>query len=318
MGILYIDRKELELKVDGKAIAFYAGKKREGVVPLAPLKRVIIVGNIKLEASVLHKLAKSNISVIFLSGKRLHFAGVLHGRIHRNGLLRLKQYAKTQTPFVIQISAEIIEKKLKKQVEFLRSLAEARKKIRHELTKSAQCIEQIINQVKALPEIESLRGLEGSAANAYYRAFTLLFPPSLGFRGRVRRPPTDPVNSLLSLTYTFVHFEMVREIECIGLDPLIGFYHSFEYGRESLACDLVEPFRPDVDLFVYEIFKEEKLTASDFFKENPRQACYLKKNSRKNYFLLYEAWAQEQRSKWREEVENLARRISDGEDTLFD
>lgn len=134
----------------------------------------------------------------------------------------------------------------------------------------------------------------------------------------MRRPPTDPVNSLLSLIYTFVHFEMVREIECIGLDPLIGFYHSFEYGRESLACDLVEPFRPDVDRFVYDIFKEEKLNISDFYKENNHQACYLKKSSRRNFFLLYETWAQEQRSKWKEEVENLARRISDGSDPLFD
>ncbi len=318
MGTLYIDRKDLELKVDGKAIAFYSGKKREGVVPLGPIKRAIIVGNVKLNASVLHKLAFYNISTLFLSGKKLHFAGILHGRFHKNGLLRLKQYEKSKTPFALKLAAELIAKKLEKQALFLQEMAGVRREIRHELLKASETIKGIFNQVQAQPNIDSLMGLEGSAANAYYRAFSLLFPPSLEFHSRVRRPPTDPVNALLSLTYTLLHFEMVREIECIGLDPIIGFYHSFDYGRESLACDLVEPFRPDVDRFVFNVFKEAQLGLGDFSKERSNNSCYLKKNSRKKYFQIYESWAQTQRPLWADETKNLARRIADGSDALFE
>lgn len=317
MGTLYIDRKDLELKIDGQAIAFYSKNKREGIVPLGPLKRVVIASNVKLSASVLHKLAFNNIPVLFLYGKRLHFSGILHGRLHRNGLLRLKQYEKSQTAFALIIASELVEKKLQKQKEFLEEMLESRKDIRAELIKSIEIIKGIIDQVKQTPNIDSLRGLEGGAANAYYRALSLLFPPSFAFHSRVRRPPTDPINALLSLTYTFLHFEMVRELECLGLDPLIGYYHSFEYGRESLACDLVEPFRPDVDRFVYNLFKGEQLTANDFKKE-ANGACYLKKTSRQKFFRLYESWAQNQRSLWTEEVRNLARRIADGPDALFD
>ncbi|MDH7514066.1 MAG: CRISPR-associated endonuclease Cas1 [Clostridiales bacterium] len=318
MGTLYIDRKDLELRVDGKAIALYLGNKREGVVPLGPLKRVIIVGNVRLNASVLHKLASYNISALFLSGKRLRFAGILHGRLHRNGLIRLKQYEKIHTPFALITAVELIEKKLEKQKEFLIERAEQRNDIKHDLLRAVRTIDEIIRQVRQHPNLNSLRGLEGSAANAYYRAFSLLFAPSLGFHARVRRPPTDPVNAMLSLTYTFLHFEMVREIECIGLDPVIGYYHTFEYGRESLACDLVEPFRPNVDCFVYSIFKGEQLRTSDFAKENSNNSCYLKKKSRKKYFFLYESWAQSQRELWQDEVRKLARRIADGADSLFD
>jgi len=318
MGTLYIDRKDLELKLEGKAITFYAGNKREGIVPLALIKRVIIVGNIKIETSILHKLASNNISVIFLTGKRLHFAGILHGRVRRNGLLRLAQYEKVRTQFALKISSEIVGKKLRKQAEFLRKIGDTRKALRHELYRTAMSIENIIKQVEEQPDIEILRGLEGSAASVYYKAFTQIFPSHLEFRGRVRRPPTDPVNALLSLTYTILHFEIVREIECIGLDPIIGYYHSIEYGRESLACDLVEPFRVDVDHFVYEVFKKEKLRTNDFTKEGNNEACYLRKDSRRKYFSLYESWAQQQRPLWREEVENLARRISDGADPLFE
>lgn len=317
MGTLYIDRKDLEIKVDGQAIAFYSKKKREGLVPLGPLKRVIIVGNIKLDAAVLHKLALNNISVLFLCGKRLRFAGILHGRLHRHGLLRLKQYEKCQTPFALIIASELIEKKLQRQKAFLEEMLEFRREIRAELIKSIDVIKGIIEQIKQTPNIDSLRGLEGSAANAYYRGLTLLFPPSFGFQARVRRPPTDPINALLSLTYTLLHFEMVREIECLGLDPFIGFYHAFEYGRESLACDLVEPFRPEVDRFVFNLIKNEQLAQSDFKKE-ANGACYLKKTSRSKFFLLYESWAQNQRPLWAEEGRNLARRIADGSDAVFD
>src|SRR4030067_2952405 len=94
MGTLYIDRKELHIKLDGDALAFYANGERDVIVPINPLDRVIMVGNITLETSVLNRLANDNISVLFLSGKRNKFCGMLHGKLHNNGLLRVKQYEK--------------------------------------------------------------------------------------------------------------------------------------------------------------------------------------------------------------------------------
>jgi CRISPR-associated protein Cas1 len=124
------------------------------------------------------------------------------------------------------------------------------------------------------------------------------------------------VNAVLSLCYTLLHYEMVREIESIGLDPTIGFYHQFDYGRESLACDLVEPYRPDVDTFVYELFRTRHLTARDFAEDDERPGCYLKKGSRRRFYPAYEEWARGMRPQWVEEVRNLARRIMDGQDPL--
>jgi len=112
MGTLYIDRKELLLKLDGQAIAFYSNNVREGIVPINPLKRVIIVGNVLLETSVLNKLASEGKSVLFLSGKRLSYRGILHGRLHSNGSLRVKQYEKSLTSFNKEIAVYLIRKKL--------------------------------------------------------------------------------------------------------------------------------------------------------------------------------------------------------------
>jgi CRISPR-associated protein Cas1 len=319
MGTLYIDRKDLYLKLDGEAIAFYSKREREGSVPMNPLKRVVMVGNIVVESSVLNKLSQKGISVLFLSGKRLRFCGILHGRLHNNGILRVKQYEKSLSEdFVLQIAVEIVKRKILGQKELLIDIKESRPELRFALTKAICTLQGILNDIERENiNIDTLRGLEGGASSAYFSAFTQAFAGSLGFRGRNKRPPEDPVNAMLSLCYTLVHFEFVREIEVAGLDPVIGFYHQFDYGRESLACDLVESYRPEVDRFVWLLFKERRFTGRDFTMDDERPGCYLKKGGRQKFYPIYEEWAKERRKLWTDEVRSIARRILDGKESLY-
>ena len=323
MGTLYIDRKDAHIKLDGNALAFYSSGDRQGIVPIKPLKRVVIMGNITIDASVLHRLADNDISVLFLSGKRGRFCGMLHGRLHNNGLLRIRQYEKLievsddgRSSFPVMFSIDIVLRKIKAQADLLREVINARTDLRFPLKTASDTLEKVmdsINNLPGIPVIDTLRGYEGGASATYFSAYTRLFPDSLKFTKRTRRPPKDPVNALLSLCYTLLHYEMVRETEVIGLDPTIGFYHQFEYGRESLACDLVEVFRPEVDRFVWKIFRERIFAERDFSCEDERPGCYLKKNSRSRFYPLYEEWAQEMRPQFIEEVRSLARNIMDGE-----
>ena len=317
MGTLYIDRKDVEVRADGGAIAFYVEGKREGLVPIGPLKRVVIVGDVSLRTSVLHRLAMENVPVAFLSGKRQAFRGMLHGRLHNNAILRCRQYEKHRSAFAAVFAAELVERKLRGQCAFLVHAARERPGDRTPLLQCVEAIEKVLTRIRTeSPALETLRGLEGGAAAAYFKALPVIFPDSLGFRGRTRRPPGDPVNALLSLTYTLVHFETVREIEVIGLDPCIGYLHEFEYGRESLACDLVEPRRPQVDQWVWELFRSRRFTARDFVMDDERPGCYLKKGARGRFYPLYEEWAQTWRPQLVKEVEALARRILDEKDPV--
>lgn len=322
MGTLFIDRKELHIKLDGQALAFYVNDIREGAVPIKPLQRVVIAGNILIDAAVLHRLADENISVLFLSGKSQRFRGILHGRLHKNGLLRIRQYQKSLTAFALKISTELVKGKLTGQKDFLNYAMAERPDLRNTIFQSCEVIKNIQDSklkitdsedIEALSlELDTLRGYEGGAAAAYFKAYTSLFPESLNFNGRNKRPPTDPVNAMLSLTYTLLHFEMVREIETIGLDPVIGFYHQFEYGRESLACDLIEPYRPQVDKWIWEIFRKRIFTNRDFAEGDERPGCYLKKNSRGEFYKLYEEWMADIRPIIVKDVQDIARRITDG------
>ena len=319
MGTLYIDRKNLRIKLDGNAMALYSENQREGIVPIRPLKRVVITGNVVIETPVLHRLADAGVTVIFLSGKRQRFRGLFHGRLHRNGLLRLEQYRKTGSSFVMEFSKELVSRKITNQKLLLDQAMLQRPDLRSIIFRAISMLDNMITKVQSLPcssSIDEIMGLEGGSAAIYFNAYTSLFPDSLCFTKRTKRPPEDPVNAILSLTYTFLHFEAVREIETIGLDPFIGFYHQFEYGRESLACDLVEPYRPFVDRWVWELFRNRIFTVRDFSKGRERPGCYLKKEGRNRFYKLYEEWFQEIRKMLRDEVQALARRIMDGEDPL--
>ena len=248
MGTLYIDRKDAHIRLDGNALAFYSSGDRQGIVPIKPLKRVVIMGNITIDASVLHRLADNDISVLFLSGKRGRFCGMLHGRLHNNGLLRVRQYEKCIEKgedngilFPIKFSMDIVLRKISAQADLLRDAMNSRADLRFPLKTASDTLEKVINSINNLSvsegiydetRLDTIRGYEGGASASYFAAFTKLFPDSLNFTKRTRRPPEDPVNALLSLCYTLLHYEMVRETEVIGLDPTIGFYHQFEYGRE--------------------------------------------------------------------------------------
>ena len=106
--------------------------------------------------------------------------------------------------------------------------------------------------------------------------------------GRNRRPPRDPVNALLSLTYVISGGEIRRAILQRGLDPALGFLHASQSGRESLALDILEPLRPEVDLFVLTLL-DSSLNLKHF-TTNDQDGCLLNKKGRSAFFKAWAKW----------------------------
>lgn len=113
-----------------------------------------------------------------------------------------------------------------------------------------------------------LMGIEGNAARLYFNAFKLLLPSSLNFQGRNRRPPKDPINSLLSFGYTLLQGPVLSAIAICGLEPYAGFLHSDRSGKPSLILDMMEEFRqPLIDRLVMRLVGAGTIQADDFHKE---------------------------------------------------
>ncbi len=166
-------------------------------------------------------------------------------------------------------------------------------------------MDHLLGQLPQAGDLNVLRGIEGAAAAGYFAALTHLFPPALNFSGRNRRPPRDPVNACLSLGYTLLHTEAVRACHQAGLDPLLGFFHDPAYGRESLACDLIEPLRARLDAWVGELFRSRALRKENFVED--QGACLLNKAGRQVYFATFETFAPRLRRYLRQQAYRLAR-----------
>jgi CRISPR-associated protein Cas1 len=116
----------------------------------------------------------------------------------------------------------------------------------------------------------SLLGCEGAGSAAYFQGFGQLIRCgwSHGFSRRMRRPPTDPVNALLSYGYVILTAQVASVLASVGFDPYIGYLHASRYGKPALALDLMEEFRPlIVDSVVLGLLNNRQLEPKDFLKE---------------------------------------------------
>lgn len=125
--------------------------------------------------------------------------------------------------------------------------------------------EQAQRDVKTVPNIDALRGLEGTASRHWFQLFGSLIKQGWKFDGRKRRPPPDPINALLSLGYTWLLGKTIACIESQGMEVNVGMLHAYRAGRPSLACDLMEPLRvPAVDRWVLQLLNGKLVRTHDF------------------------------------------------------
>ncbi len=308
MTTLVLDNRALELRIDGAALAFYENHERRGSLPLKLLERVILHGDQALTAGVLTRLAENGTTVLLLSKRHSRRLALVLGPAHNDAAIRLAQAQLVADPdWCARWSRRQVLAKTRAQQRLLRRALAQRPDCRKPLVDALASLDGALlslGERSQPPTPERTRGIEGAAARAYYQGLATLFPPALGFTGRNRRPPRDPVNACLSLAYTLLHFEAVHAAHMAGLDPLLGFYHRPAFGRESLASDLIEPLRPHADAWVWHLFRERALRAEQFGREG--EACLLGKAGRETFYRRYEAFAQAPRRLLRRQCRLLA------------
>jgi CRISPR-associated protein Cas1 len=305
MSTLLLDRAQLEVRSEGEALALYEAGERRGTVPVKLLERCIIQGaQTRLDSGVLLKLAEAGVATVLLSPRLGRRVAVMLGAGHNDAAVRLAQAQRlSDAKACLQWSCGLMDAKLRRQRKTLGLWLAARPDARKALSDAIVSVDTALQSVAALAgtqdnphqdprsALAALLGVEGAAARAHFSGLAAVVPPSLGFEGRNRRPPRDPVNACLSLGYTLLHVEAVQAAHSTGLDPMLGFYHRPSFGRESLASDLIEPLRASVDAWVWSLVRDRSLRAEHFtFDKSGQGACLLGKAGRA---VFYASWARE-------------------------
>ena len=269
MSIVYLMEQNATVSKEGGRLLV----KKEGAVShtihLFKLEQVVLFGNIFLTPAAIRYLLKEGIDTAFMT-RQGRYLGRLQSAFGKNIILRREQFRRMEDEsFCLKTAQSIVKGKLANLRTVLMRLNRQRENL--ELDNEILDLRNLISKADEANSLDTLRGYEGKGSAVYFKGFSKGFlAEELEFPGRVRRPPTDPINALLSLGYTLLLNQVIAAISLVGFDPYFGSLHSVDYGRPSLALDLMEEWRPIiVDTLILSVFNLKALTPSDFEERKP-------------------------------------------------
>jgi len=273
-------------------------------VRLNDVSHVALFGNIQISTQAVQGLCDAEIPVTLFSGGGW-FYGMTRGHGLKNVFLRIEQFRLARDDaFALRLARAFVNGKIRNHRTLL---------MRNHVEPPAIAVNRLrqaaLDALRA-DSVEQLLGIEGSAAAAYFEQFGGMLKagdladdqvpgaevadgrdtgPKLNFEftARHRRPPTDPVNALLSLAYSVLSKDCTIAAAAVGFDPYVGFYHQPRFGRPALALDLMEEFRPLIaESTVLSVINNRMITPDDFVSAG--NSVNLTPAGRKKFFLGYE------------------------------
>jgi CRISPR-associated protein Cas1 len=269
---LYLLTPGLSVHRDGLALRIEQEKQLKLSLPIHNLESVFVFGaDIYLSPAVLRLCWEHGASVCFFTdwGRlEARVEGVPRGSV----LLRRAQYRAADTlATAAAIARAFVAGKLHNTRWLLARSARdaAGEEDAAALRAVIDHLSYLLRELERTPDdLDIIRGVEGRAAALHFDVFARHLRPQLRpqfpFDGRNRRPPRDALNGLLSFLYALLRHDCVSALTAVGLDPFVGFLHVDRAGRESLALDLMEEFRPWVERIALTLVNRGELKPAHF------------------------------------------------------
>ena len=293
LNTLYVTSENSYLALDGENIVVLDGQKEVGRLPLHNLEGIVSFGYRGTSPALMGACADRNISLCYLTpqGK---FLARISGKIKGNVLLRQQQYDGSRDENISLGIAKncILGKVYNARWVLERTVRDHGLQVDAERFKKASVfLKNSLKQIQSCSSKEQLRGYEGEAASVYFGVFDQMIlqqKKEFFFRGRNKRPPMDNVNALLSFVYTLLTNSIVSALECVGLDPYVGYLHTDRPGRVSLALDLIEEFRAVLaDRFVLSLINK-KIVSGKGFSQKENGAVLMNEELRKKVLMEWQ------------------------------
>lgn len=288
LNTLYITRPDCYLHKERETVVIKQGDSKLAQFPMLALQNILCFGQVGVSPALMAASLEGNVGLSFFTefGK---FQAQVMGMPKGNVLLRRTQYRwADDAEKSVSVARLMVAAKVGNGRAVL--LREQRNHGENaELARAAKMLSALLENIRHARNVPQLMGLEGEAASVYFGVFAqLLRAPDFEFCGRVRRPPADPVNALLSFTYVLLASECASALAGVGLDPYVGFLHQDRPGRKSLALDLMEELRaPMADRFVLTLINRGQIKLTDFVTE-ASGAVRLTDDARKALLTAYQ------------------------------
>lgn len=284
---LYVQLQGARIGKSGEVFEVRLKNEKVAEARIFETSHVAIFGNVQVSTQALQEMCVRGITLALFTRHGWYY-GSVNGMSHKNVELRLAQYsAANDSVKSLALAREMVAGKIDNcRTLLMRNHAELPQRSADELKRYA-------DSARGAVDVASLLGIEGMAARTYFSLFSGMLKAKSGdkmvfdFNGRNRRPPTDPVNALLSYAYAMLVKDVAISLQAVGFDPYLGFYHTLRYGRPSLALDMMEEFRPIIaDSVVLWVINNRVLTQDDFIVRG--HAAALKPDARKKFISAYE------------------------------
>lgn len=308
MACLYVTQQGAVLRKVDERLKVTLEKETLIDVPMLKVSQVVVFGRITVTPQTLESLLNHGVEVCYLT-EHGRFIGRGQPQFSKNSILRKKQYeAAFDKNKTLAIARYFVSGKLANMRVMLVRAARARQdgpENREDGSQLAATAEEqgcdgffseAIARLKraerlvlSAESLDALRGYEGEGSSAYFASFgALIKNADFSFERRVRRPPTDPINSLLSFGYTLLANDINSAVNVVGLDPYVGYLHNDKYGKPSLVLDLMEEFRPLIVDSVVLTCTNKSIISPDDFEVGLGDVYKLKDDARRKFLLQYE------------------------------
>ena len=299
LNTLFVTSPDAYLSRDGENVVVKIENKERFRIPVHNIEGIVSVGFMGASPSLMALCTERNVAMSFVSqgGK---FLGRVTGAVSGNVLLRRKQYRIADDEEVSLGLAKLFVagKVANSRYVLQRALRDHSNVVNTVILEKA--ISTLANKQKQLLRAKSaneLRGYEGESAMTYFSVFDQLIlhqKSDFIMEGRNRRPPLDNVNAMLSFVYTLLMHEVRAALESVGLDPCVGFFHVDRPGRQSLALDMMEEFRPCLaDRLVLSLINRKQVTKGGFVKQ-PAGGIIMDDSTRKEVITAWQKRKQDE------------------------
>lgn len=297
---MYVQARCAKVAKKGDVLEVSVDDEKTASARLMDVSQLVLQGGVYLTGPALHELMARNIPVTWLSHGGW-FLGHTIGLGHKNVELRTAQFrASFDEQHCLQLARDLVAAKIRNQRTQLRRNWK-RGSAPEELLSQ---FKQDIDAAERAHDLAQLLGVEGNAAARYFRHFREMLSLDAEAKGagrggpaghawpfdfehRTRRPPTDPVNAMLSYAYSLLSRSLAVTLTAVGFDAYRGFYHQSRYGRPALALDMMEPFRPLIaDSTVLMVINNGEIGAGDFVSAGG--AVNLNERGRRSFIAAFE------------------------------